>query len=255
MTFRINLSPVLVIILFLAAFAGFTPLNAHAQELRVTESEKVGFAFHKLGNFDPKFETWIKQSKAYEKATPVEKTDLLQKDIFRLRNGYYRYMPDVDLIALDLEAQIYSSRYFSQNLDDDSVAKVRIKLKGMPNNYIPVQVGEYWIAIVLKDFDLESQISFNSTEYSEFVETFGLARKAYQSSQDIGIDILLRPVSVDTTTPIELDGLEMWLMLAETAELRLWRDLGRNGKDYFYDYAADWYVPESQRDLLRLYTR
>lgn len=219
---------------------------------RYSESEKVGFAFHKLGRFDPDFEAWIRNSDRYDGATMRGKAALLQDDYYRLEAGYINFLPDVDLISLNMEAHVEASNFFQRSqMDDDTVTSIKINLLDLPENYFPFQVGEYWIAVVIKDFEKVTNMSFKKDEYRQFVEKFKLAQNAYQLKQKVTIDLKLRPVSVDTTEPIMLDGFEMWLMLAEIADMQLWRDV--NGtREYLWHHTAPWYVSDEHRQLLRL---
>jgi len=230
----------------------FAPSQGTALESgRYTESEKVGFAFHKLGKFPPKYEAWINEMERYQKARPAEKAELVHKERYRLESGFLNYIPDVDLTSISIEATIESSNYFQQSQVEGVTTDVTIRLVNLPENYFPFMIGGTWIAIVIKDFDLLNEKKFNAEEYKKFAQQLGLTA-AYQLSQRVFIDLKLRPVSVDVTAPIMLDGIEMWLMLAEIGEMTVWSTAARD-RQHLWSYNAPWYVSQNQKDLLLLY--
>lgn len=221
---------------------------------RYTESEKVGFAFHKLAGFDPHYEQWIKDMEKYVDAHPADKLELLQKERYRLESGFLGYIPDVDLVSLDIQAVVKSSNYFAQSQKEGVQTDVTIELVELPENYFPFYIGGMWIALVIKDFDtLLRQRTFTAEEYQTLAKLLGLTG-AYQLTQKVNIDLHLRPLSVDTSSPLTLDGLEMWLMLVEIGEMTVWRKINNN-KQVLWTYTAPWYISDSQKELLMLYEK
>ncbi len=246
--FFINLSTLLALALLLAAMPG----NA-LETRRYSESEKAGFAFYGLSHVEPDFKSWIENTDKWHDARPADKVTLTQKELQRLKNGYFTYIPDIDLIALTMEATITSSNYFAQSQKEGAMTNVTITLTGLPENYFPFQIGNIWVAIVIKDFDILTHHTFTADEYAEFAKKMGLTG-AYQLSKKVNMDIRLRPVSVDTSSPLTLDGFDMWLMLAEIGDMTTWRMAGKK-KQFLWSYSASWYVSDTQRDLLMLYEK
>lgn len=226
-------------------------VSAALEPGRYSESEKVGFAFHQLGKFEPDYESWIKNTDRYKALLPANQLGVMHKELTRLRSGYHNYIPDADLVSIEIEALIKSSNYFVQSQKKGELTDVTIDLIDLPENYFPFQVGDTWIALVIKDFDLLNQHTFSAEDYRAFAKTLGLTA-AYQLSQKVSIDLKLRPLSVDTSSPLSLDGLDMWLMLAEIGEMTVWRKVNRD-KQVLWTYSAPWYVSDKQKELLLLY--
>ena len=83
---------------FLAALFLFMALtsSAHAylKAKEYTEEEKIGFAFYKLGNIKPNFDSWVEHTDTYSNAPADQKNQILQNETSRLEQGYHNYQPD-----------------------------------------------------------------------------------------------------------------------------------------------------------------
>lgn len=247
-----SLSKLLTAACAVIILAVYLPSPGAALEVgRYSESEKVGFAFGKLANSVPDFESWIVGTEKYQEALPADKIEMLKKERARLENGFFNYFPDGDLVSVEIDALIRASNYFAQSQKTGELTDITIEMTDLPENYFPFQIGGIWIALVIKDYDLFTRRIMTAEEYRDFAKTLGLAGP-YQLAQKVGIDFKLRPVSVDISAPLMLDGLEMWLMLAEVGEMTVWRQLNRD-KQLLWAYNAPWYVSEDHKELLMLY--
>lgn len=240
------------VILFAVFFALLRPFSVGALPSgRYSESEKVGFAFHKLAKFDPDYKKWVTNMDSYMAAKPTDKVTMMQMETARLQNGYFNFMPDDDLVSLTIDARLRASNYFGVSQQRGKITDVTMELIDLPQNYFPFYIGGIWIAVVIKDFDFYTHFTFSPEEYNEFAEKVGLKR-GYQLIQAVKVDLQLRPISVDTTSPVMLDGLEMWLMLAEVGEAIVWRPIGRE-RLLIWAHNAPWFTSDIQKELLRLY--
>ena len=243
-----------VLIFLAAALLGLTVFCAagtQAQEgVRYTETEKIGFAFHKLAGFDPDFESWIYNSETYKNAAPAEKVNYLRNEVYRLQNGYYNYMPDQDLISLELPGKIYSLKGFKA-AKDAVPTNIKISFDDIQDNYLAFPVGDLWVAIVIKDLEKMTNLALNAEDYAGFATALS-PQNVYIKNYDVRIVVKLRPLSVDTNAPIEMGGLEMWLMLAEIGSMDVEIE-ARDGMRHLWDYNAPWYVSDRQQEWLLLY--
>lgn len=244
---------VILVLMALVTIAGTRAGYSYLEPGKYTESEKAGFAFHQLSNSIPHYEEWIKNSDAYKNALPEDKIDMIHKGTMRLKNGFYNYMADEDLIKISVkDAEIETSNTLMEGIKTADSTDVTLKLTDLPQSYFPFQAGNIWIAIVVKDFDKVSTKTFTQDEFKDIALKAGMGGSYMKAIPDIKLDLWLRPVSVDSTKPIMLDGIEMWLMLAEIGQMDVWT--GSDGtKNIFWSYSAPWYTPETQRELLRLY--
>lgn len=219
---------------------------------RYSELEKIGFAFHGLAKFDPDFELWIKDNDQYKDAFPIEKIEMMQEEKVRLRNGYINYYPDSDLISLKVDAMARSSNYFVDSQEKGKVTIVDVSLTEFPENYFPFKIGDIWVAVVIKDFDKLTSITFTKDEYSKFAEKVGFKQREHKTLQEVRLDLKLRPISVDMSSPVQLNGVEMWLMMVDVAEMVMWKSYFRDD-DMLFAYQAPWYMASEQKDLFHLY--
>ncbi len=250
LSYKYLLSGAVIILLTLIALR---PSTGEAQDKsKYSESENVGFAFYNFSKSKPEFKDWITDMDNYKKARPVEKMEMMHQEIYRLENGFFNYHPDENLISLNMEALVKSSNYFAESQKKGALTDVNITLADLPENYFPFYIGGVWIAVVIKDFEDLTNFTFTGDEYQEFAEKLNFNRHAYALSQKVGVDFKLRPLSVDTSAPIELDGIEMWLMLVEIGEMVMWRK-HRNERQILLTHKAPWFITEGHKDLLRLY--
>ncbi|PJB69726.1 MAG: hypothetical protein CO093_09820 [Alphaproteobacteria bacterium CG_4_9_14_3_um_filter_47_13] len=188
-----------------------------AQDFAVyTPLEKAGFAFYRLANFPPDFKTWIIHSPRYQTASPLERVEMIRHDVYRLRNGYSLFRTDVDLIPLSIPARINTPANQAATLQNDQPVLLTLSMDKNFENYIPLKVGEVWIALVIKGHDKITHLKVTPREYRRM-------RAQGALENDIEIKLQLRAVSVDTTRPLILNGTEMWLMFVEVAGMNLSR--------------------------------
>ena len=239
-------------------FAAAAP-GAHAQErprdrTAYSEAEKIGFAFYRLADKPPPFNNWIMARDEYLLAKPSAKREYLRRETERLSKAYNEYMVDDDMIYLRTEVTIkVPNATERQSYESMGLRKpVQIVLKEVKENYFPVQIGEMWIAVVPNELEKYLFLSLDEAEYNKIMHELMLD-SSRGSARNALLEIRLRPVSIDTKTPMHLDGIDAWLMLGEIASISLWKN--KNRDTLVWEQNMDWYVPQQQKDLLDLYSR
>jgi hypothetical protein len=241
--------------LFLSFFLSF-PAGAALEEGKYSDTEKVGFAFSKLGNTRPGFESWIEHSPAYLAAKPVEKMTLMKEGTARLQEGFYSYNPAEDFIHVEADILIQRPADRPGKRDapapaspDDAEKKVIRISFGKGDSYFPFQVGKLWIAVIPKDIEAFESIALTPDEYQIFAQGMGTTVRRHSEMTGI-IDILLRPVSADAKSPVVVGKEPYWPMLAEIVNVTIWN----NSKDRIaWSYDANGYVSQGKKDLMNLY--
>lgn len=244
----VSLSILLVCLIFAAP-------HAHSQQLEYNDSEKVGFAFYQFINSEPDFDSWVENTDAYIEAKPVEKQKMMQRETVRLRNAFYHYIPDQDLVKFTVKAKVEVSNYYHRSQMEGIKTNVNITLQGIPENYFPFQVGDMWIAVVAQDVEKLLHQTMNANEYNVFAQKIGFDKRIYALQDVLNIEFRLRPISADSEAPIMLADIPMWLMLAEIGSMEAWIDIGGNQRQYVLEHHADWYYPQEQNEILDLYGR
>jgi len=248
------LYPALAVLLILGIVILGHPAHALLERGKFSETEKVGFAFHYFSHIKPDFESWVKKTDRYKNARTVDKQQILNDDLYRLQNGYYKFHPDEDLIHIQGAAQVRFKDYSGPALYNDAGERrtkhVIITIPGINNGAIPFEVDKLWVAVVTKDFDFYINLYLSESEYEQFIQDLGY-KAVYYSHLAAVVDIFLRPVDVDMRAPVQVDNQEMWLMLAEVGSFTVWQ---RDHRKLAWQISAPWFVSDMSRDLLNLYS-
>lgn len=220
-------------------------------------AELAGFAFHTLAGFAPDFDVWIAKKEHLRNLPAVKMLEGRRKIKERLQNGYYYYNPDFDLIYVDVRVKAKASHYFVRSQVPGTTTAVTIELVGVPGDdtgyFFPFEIGDTWIAVVAKDLHKLTSMNLKPQEYKDFAKKLSLDRYGNTKTKYANLTIGLRPVSVDTSAPIQLQGIEMWLMLAEPVHIEMWTPYGQN-RDYIWEYRAPGFTPRPELELRSLYT-
>jgi len=220
-------------------------VNSYAQ-LSVNDEEKAVFAFLKLAAKKPNLGTWITHSTKYQQAAKFDKERLLETEKIRLGGAFGTYNVKKDFIKIKSNIRLISS------VDTDGKAKLTVRFTDhelIETPYFPFPYGEQSIALIVSDLN-----KFLSVELTP--EEAQLAQRYLHSSApyEAKLELRIRPLSVDASAPLQIDGIEQWLMMGDIAYLKiLFHDEYKRKEIAIWDYNAPWYLSESQRELLDLF--
>ena len=132
------------------------------------------------------------------------------KEQERLDIGYASYavhkkpipVPSRALVTLDPQS-------------DDS-SKIHISLIDAQGPYMIFEVGPIWIAVILDD----KNGLFNTTLSTQELDRITAYAGPNRQFKNIA-EVVLQPVSADRNAPLEIEGIEAWLMLAEITAVRI----------------------------------
>jgi hypothetical protein len=225
------------------------------QEFKYNETEKGLFAFYTLLGSTPDFRTHIKRTQRYLDATPTDKVDFLREESKRLNAGYISYMADHDLLEFILPVTIQTSNYYQFSQKEGVETTVDISFDGLPEDYIPMIVGDYNIAIIPKDLLEKTYLTMDRDQYRKFAAPSGLAAHVYTRRVHAMAALKIRPLSIDKSGPVPMpDGTNMWLMLAEIGKLEVYEQKdGSPERKIMLETDADWFISDTERTLLNLY--
>ncbi len=215
-------------------------------------NELVGFGFHRLAKIEPNFQQWVQRMPAYMNAPPMEKQNIMSNELHRLQNGFFQYRAEDHPIRIRLDGNILASNTFPQSQMDGTVTTVQLSLDGLPGAHIPVQVGNLWVAIIVEDIERFMEMRMNRREYNDFARQSAL-RSTSNRNADVVIDLVLRPVFVDTTQSMRIDGLEMWPMLMEIGNFTMWHKHRSREMHEMYVFNAPWFVSSAEQNLFDIY--
>lgn len=261
---HVTLAAALCVLLSGSAAFGFVDSSKYS------DTEKVLFAFSKLSNVPPDYESLINSSDYYKRQSPITRLDLMKSETARLQEGFNNYNPEDDLVHIVADVEItWNKKDFPGNWNNlvsqpqfgasDSAA-VESKIYHIAfgaaaggdktSPFFPFFLGRLWIAVVPKDIGAFLNLSLNMTDFYQFMRKLGI-KPGFGHSPAI-IEMMLRPVSANATEPVEIDGVVYWPMLVEIANLTIWTS---NRDHIIWSYDAPWYETKDQKDMRDLYDK
>ncbi len=241
---------VVICIFAISFFCMFYTRSAHAllEEDKYTMSEKVGFAFSKLAGTTPRYEEWVKYSKAYADTPEADRALMMQGQTYRLEKGFNLFNLDEDLVKISVLAHIYKINNGQGMLSkpENGYKTVVIKVNNSKNAYFGINIGNHWIAVIPSDARFFEPLRFTDKTY-ELLKKYGTSENA---SWIVRLDIWMRPEKIDRTKPMMLEKKPMWLMMGKIANIELWDE---ERKNIIWNYSAPWYTSDRAKELLDIY--
>jgi hypothetical protein len=232
-------------LLFLSA-----PAHALLDEGMYTESEKVGFAFCKIANITPDFSRWGRELEL----ETVRPPNADPEDDTRLDRGFHSYLPDEDLIHIQLPVVLTTVDADRKNakLARAGIVKIAtISVEKQPSFYFPFQIADISIAMIPQEVESFTQVPLTAEQFVNLMNRVGLPKNWNGDiNSKLSVEFQMRPTSVDIKKPVRLQGEDMWMMLAEVVTMSLWTP---DHKKIVWEYTAPWYVTETSKELLDLY--
>lgn len=259
-------------VLLLALLWTAHPALAYLDSNRYSDTEKVMFAFSKLGNVPPDYESLVSHNDYYLKQSPVEKLALMNQEKIRLEQGFTNFSPEDDLIHIVADVEIkWNKKDFPANwmsaenqiqfvAPEEGTPLAKEKLyqiafgasagsdKTAP--FFPFFLGRLWVAVVPKDIGAFLNLSLNTPDFFQFMKKLG-AKPGFGHAPAIA-EMMLRPVSANASEPVEIDGTVYWPMLADVENITVWTP----SRDHIiWSYDAAGYETKAQKDMRDLYDK
>lgn len=220
------------VILFLAVFqdVGRGDQRAWGAPARKSSSaEDVAFTFYKLSNTAPDFQRWVDKTPVPKEVTVAAQPRYRRAMMHRLQTLYQNYNSGKPLIVqasarITLRVPpktrgplIVSGDWFQPGYD----------IKFGPDSkapYFPYPVADQWITVVAKDIERYMALDMSAEEVEALKPDLGLVGGMRYTS--VVLTFTLKPISADATTPLHLNGVDQWLVMAEIVNLSLWNQKG-----------------------------
>lgn len=248
------------------------PAKAYLDSSKYSDTEKVMFAFSKLANVPPDYESLISSNKYFINTSPIERLTLMKTETVRLQQGYSNYSPEDDLIHIVADVQVqWNKKDFPGNwaaaenqvqfsAPDEGSALAQEKIyqitfgsgaggdKTAP--FFPFYLGRLWIALVPKDIGAFLNLSLNTPDFYQFMKKLGV-RPGIGHAPAI-VEMSLRAVSANAEQPVEIDKTIYWPMLTDIENITVWTP----GRDrIIWSYDAEGYETKAQKDMRDLYDK
>jgi hypothetical protein len=199
-----------------------------------THPELILMAFNKVGNLNPDFLEWAKQSPFLKTAKDIDKDAIINREANRLTQVYQTVQPDEQLVV---HAKI--------SLDNYSTIQEFLTLNEFDSRtFFSYNIYGQNVAIVPKGMNDFHRIKFSKAEMEN------LLKKA--NTSQIEAEILLKPIYADVKAPFNRGGKDYWLLLADIGEIRFWTK--KSDPELLWMHRAEWFKPKEDKLLLDLKT-
>lgn len=231
----------------------FFPLDSMAKKKKTTDpmSERVAFAFYKLGGVMPDFKAWVESRPEFEDVRISDREVYTRNEILSLKQRFASYNLDNELISVKIIADLGVEEIQTYGSFDPSEPR-RFRLSANPGGgsvlYFPYEMNGQYIAVIANNLE---KVLTKDVDESTFE---GIQREIeYDARAKTGrvlLNFLLRPVSADMKQPMFLDGRNQWLMMAEMATFSVATPLEGS---VIWDYRAPWYFSKTEKAVGSLY--
>ncbi len=211
----------------------------------VTEQERAVFSFFKLAKTTPDYKSWIESSDIYKKAESKEKREeIFEQESLRLKWGFGTHEVEENLLKIRTNVLL-------QLQEGEQGKTLNFKFTNLGNKYIPYfpyAYGKELVSLIIDDLEKFVTVPLTDEEFKA-VNAYLKTGTVYNGN----LRMRIRPLHVDHNKPINMDGLNQWLMLGDTAYLEFsYNDPQSEEQQRIWEYAAPWYLSTSESTLLQL---
>tara|TARA_B100000780_G_scaffold276352_2_gene244753 strand:- start:283 stop:963 length:681 start_codon:yes stop_codon:yes gene_type:complete len=220
-------------------------LPAHAQRKNISGMEKGVLAFYKISGLKPNFDKWAKISLNPKQHNMNIPDDLIEQEKLRLQYGLGTYNPDREI--LEIQTTILSE-VITQN-NKKYLASHFPGKSALAAPYFPYQAGYTMVAVVMNDLEKYMLLKLDDTLYQKIK----LLMPETGQESELHLDLHFRPVDADQE-PIQLDGYDQHIMLAEIAHIAFHKPAlaGQRESVLLWEYYAPWYLSRDEQTLLNI---
>lgn len=214
-------------------------------------TERVAFAFYKLGGKTPDFKVWAENKPEYLDLRVSDREAWLRNQILDLKQRFARFDPETDLIAVRIVSDIAVQEIATDEYADDGPGRrfeIKVNAGDQTMLYFPYQINEQYIAVIPDHLDTVLTREVDEKLFRKIQTGIGYDRQS--KSATAVLNFLLRPISADMKQPMLLDGKNQWLMMAEIATFSA---TTYEEGEVIWDYRAPWYYTQTEKDLGGLY--
>lgn len=195
------------------ARADIVPYDRQIILRKASTTEEVGIAFLKTTNNFPDFNKVVEGTDAYQKLDPLAQADYRAREVGKLQSAYLAYSPKKSslMVRLGVRANFHQAADGTATLDF-----------APPQNgplYFPYLFAGYAIALIPNGIDLFQHLDLNVDEAQIVYGRLGLDGAATLLLQ-------LFPVAADDQTPVMMDNIPQYPLLAEIGYIGLINERG-----------------------------
>lgn len=235
--FKIVLNLFLCLIL-----ASFAYANDKREMPESSPTHVIGFTFHKLAGTEPNYNQWVD---VYLKGKLLGYSDLARQE--RIRAARSRFVANFNNFFLEHHPEIVATLPAKlEVIPFEGKYMMNISL-GADLNFLIRETPEYAINFVVPNLEEKFKTIISVKEYNKLKDASGYK---FEKPQNVSIALRLKPVSVDASEPLTVDGKEYWLMLMEFVTYEVWHN---RGLYHYWDYVTEEQKRQKLEDLRALY--
>lgn len=225
---------------FLCILAG----AAHAaNNYTFSDSEKAAFAFFHFAKGTPAYEGWVQNSAPYMNAPEAQKPNVYEQEMLRLKWGF----GTLDITREDLRIKTDVLLQLNHDKDVDVLNFKFVNSGSQEIPYFSYPYGKEWIAVVVNDLGDYTTVPLNTDESAKIRQRLEQG-KVYQGK----VSLRVRPVSSDSTKPLQLDNTEQWLMLAKVSGIEFLMPDSAGQETALWAYSNKAMLTETEQMLMPL---
>lgn len=224
-----HMKKIVFVLLFICFFALQWKTDLLAEEaplvlptvLPSASSFQIASLFYKLSNAEPDFRKWAMETDAFKEAAEFDKATILHREESKLRQDFSNFnFKDAVVIYFDVSLENYSlsqENFFFPEITRDT--------------YLPYfYAGEEYV-VLLKGIE-----KFGAVPVPKQV-----ADRIQEESGKVEFTII--PEKAENAAPIQIDGVNRWVIVGQIAEFRLWN---QNRTTLYFSERAPWYNPRNK---------
>ncbi len=227
-----------VLLSLLAIFA--IPFAASARaELKITEADRVVFAYFELNNRTPDYKYWAEGTQAYAVAkTKDDKEMVLGQEEFRLDWGFNQYDVKKDFLRLRTPVMLTLNKKDNQTRLEFQL----LEILDPAQPFFPFPYGHELIGLYIKDLPKFKSIPLNPKD-RERIEPLFKDRKEVQAT----LSMHVRPLEGNDVSPLVIEETNVWLLTGDLAYLAIEE---KNKREVLMSYSAPWYLSDDEKALI-----
>lgn len=240
----------LIACLFICIFnsAGQDARAVDWQEYKISEKEKVVFAFYNVRHKQPDYDFWITTGTKFDEVPVKLRERYLIDETLRLGQGYNQY--DIDTETINIDAPVMM-RYSSAQEGSDEKPVLSFRFLGANDTYIPAfdfSLGRDTIALIANKIGLFSDLKLSEGQDALISEKIPQKDAIFSAK----LQIRLRPTYINNSrTQRKSEGGMYWVLISEIAYIRCELEtIGDEEAVILWDYVAPWY--QNEFDALNL---
>jgi len=219
--------------------------TAFAQTSTYSSGEDIAIAFYKTGDIAPNFTNWIENTAPYINTPWAKREDVMKKERGRVLERFNQYNPLESDLTIRTKVILEAQEVFEE-IDENIVETTYfLNISFLDNEdvmYFPYVHANQNYAVMPFGLEKITRTEINKPEYDFYIENLIPKRPYY-------LNIDMRANQAVTKRPIEMDGINQWVLKTNIASSEIWDQ----NDALIWEYTAPWYTSPELEKLQNIY--